>query len=257
MFFLPSPMNRILETLEQVQSAKTTLPDPELFINVNGTPTKNKVVWRTLVDVNKVVEKLKQINWLYKGLAHDAVDNSTKQVIEVVNSTTSTMLEKADESDMAGFQAYTVRSLENKLPTVSNIDQYKVLSVHEYPLDSRQLHLDLMCFPALYPTGAFGENHVREVNITHSEYVKSRLLNRDSSFRKDPQYVFYLLWKKELRELSAGIYNMLKNTRRQSTSVSTLFNQVACSNKQLEGNLCTMLQVFAGPNSIGSLDTLN
>ena len=54
MFFLPLPMNRTLETLEQVQSAKTTLPDPELFIIVNGTPTKNKVVWRTLVDVNKV-----------------------------------------------------------------------------------------------------------------------------------------------------------------------------------------------------------
>ena len=103
-----------------------------------------------------------------------------------------------------------------------------------------------MCFPALFPTGAFGENHPREVKIGHAEYAKSRLLNKDSRFRKDAQYVFYLLWKKELRELSAGIYNMMKNTRRQSTSVSTLLNQVACSDEQLEGNLCTMLQSVRG-----------
>ena len=54
------------------------------------------------------------------------------------------------------------------------------------------------------------------------------------------------LWQKELRELSAGIYNMLKNTRRQSTSVSTLLGQVARSDEQLEGNLCTMLQSVRG-----------
>ena len=167
-------------------------------------------------------------------------------MIEVVNSATSIMLEKADESDIAGFQAYTVRSLDNKLPTDSDIDQYKVMNVSEHPLDSRQLHQDLVCFPALFPTGAFGENHPREVKIGHAEYAKSRLLNKDSHFRKDAQYVFYRLWKKELRELSAGIYNMMKNTRRQSTSVSTLLNQVACSDEQLEGNLCTMLQSVRG-----------
>ena len=115
-------------------------------------------------------------------------------MIEVVNSTTSIMLDKADESNIAGnFQAYTVRSLDNKLPTDSVIDQYKVIIVSEHPLDSRQLHLDLMCFPALFSTGAFGENHSREVKINHAEYAKSRLLNEDSRFRKDVLYVFYLL----------------------------------------------------------------
>ena len=107
--------------------------------------------------MKSAVDKLKQINWLYKDVSDDGVDDSTKQVIEVVNSKTSTMLETADESDIAGLQAYTVRSLDNKLPTDSDIDQYKVTSVYEHPLDSWQLHLDLMCFPALLPSGAFGE----------------------------------------------------------------------------------------------------
>ena len=106
------------------------------------------------------------------------------------------------------FKHYTIRSLDNKLPINSDIDQYKVVNIQEHPLDSGQLHLDLMCFPALFPTQALiGENHAREVKINHAS-----LLNKGSHFRKDDQYVFYLLWKKEMSELSAGIY-VLKNTR--------------------------------------------
>ena len=99
-----------------------------------------------------------------------------------------------------------------------------------------------MCFPVLFPTGQFGEHHPRHVKLSHSEYVKSRLLNKDSRYRKDPQYVFFLLWQKEMREISAGVYNLLKSTRRQPMSVSALLHGVATRNKHLEANLCTMLQ---------------
>ena len=53
-FFLPLPLNKTLETLDQVMHDDSTLPEPELYIIVNGRPTKSKVVWRSLVDVNKV-----------------------------------------------------------------------------------------------------------------------------------------------------------------------------------------------------------
>ena len=121
-----------------------------------------------------------------------------------------------------------------------------MLSVKEDALDNRQQYLDVMCFPVLFPTGKFGEHHPREVKLSHSEYIKSRLLNRDSRFRKDPQYVFYLLWQKELRELSAGVYNLLKCTRSQPMSVSSLLNRVEASDEKLEANLCTMLQSVRG-----------
>ncbi len=53
MFFLPLPLNKTLETLDQVEASSDALPDPELHIIVNGRPTKSKVVWRSLVDVNR------------------------------------------------------------------------------------------------------------------------------------------------------------------------------------------------------------
>ena len=93
MFFVPLPMKKSLETLEQAEASKTSLPDPELYIIVNGQPTKSKIVWRSLVDVKKVrkaVQKLKEINWLYVDVHDNAIEDSTRQVIEVVNSATST-----------------------------------------------------------------------------------------------------------------------------------------------------------------------
>ena len=252
MFFLPLPLRKTLETLDQVKhtsDAKLALPNPELYIIVNGRPTKSKVVWRTLVDVNAVktaIKRLREINWLYREVHDESVDEAAKQVIEVTKNTSSTMLEKASDNDIAGFQAFTIRNLDNKLSTDSDTEQYKVLSVKEDALDNRQQYLDVMCFPVLFPTGKFGEHHPREVKLSHSEYIKSRLLNRDSRFRKDPQYVFYLLWQKELRELSAGVYNLLKCTRSQPMSVSSLLNRVEASDEKVEANLCTMLQSVRG-----------
>ena len=253
MFFLPLPMAKTLDTLDKVehssQAIMSALPNPELYIILNGKPTKQKFVWRSLVnvkDVKAAVEKLKEINFLYSTVDHQSVDDAAKNIIEVVNNTTSHMLEKATESDIAGFQAYTIRNLDNKLSTETDTEQYKVLNVKELPLDNRLKFLDVMCFPVLFPTGRFGKYHPREVKLSHSEYVKSRLINKDSRFRKDPQYVFYLLWQKELRELSAGVYNLLKSTRHAPMTVSTLLNRVDASDERLEANLSTMLQSVWG-----------
>ena len=69
----------------------------------------------------------------------------------------------------------------------------------------------VLCFPV-----ASLEGPTRDIP---SEIVKSRLLNKDGQFCKDDQYVFYLLWQKEMRELQAGVYNLLKGTRQYAMPV--------------------------------------
>ena len=158
MFFLPLPFNKNLETIQEVGCSNVQLPDPELYILINGTPTKDKVIWRTLVDVNSIklaVQKLKEINWLYKDVNNASIDEAPKKVIEVASDTTSTMLEKASDKDIAGFQAYTIRNLDNRLSTKPDIEQYKLLSVKENALDNRQQHLDVMCFSVLVDLVSF------------------------------------------------------------------------------------------------------
>ena len=142
----------------------SALPEPELYIILNGKPTKQQVVWRSLVNVDLVkiaAQKLNEINWLYKNVDDKSVDEAAKRVIETTNNTSSTMLEKASADDIAAFQAYTVRSLDNKLSSESDIEQYKLLSIKEYALDNRENYLNVMCFPVLFPTGQFGVSIVR------------------------------------------------------------------------------------------------
>ena len=111
-----------------------------------------------------------------------------------------------------------------------------------------------MCFPTLYPSGRFGENYPRDVHISSSEFVKSRLLHKDGRFRKDDQYVFYLLWQKEMRELAAGVCNLLKGTRQHAMPVRELVDKVSKSDEEIEGNLSTVFQSVRGSSSIGSSD---
>lgn len=107
------------------------------------------------------------------------------------------MLDKADEHDISGFQALTIRNLDNTLSTKSDIEQYKLLSVGEDPIDNRQQYLDMMCFPTLYPTVKFGKYLPREVKITHSEFDESRLLNKDSLQERSSVCVLLTVAKKK------------------------------------------------------------
>ena len=149
MFFLPFPLKQTLETLQEVQKPDTSaphvatrqskLPKPELYIIVNGKPKSGKVVWQTLVNVNAikaVVHKLKEINWLYKDCDASCIDEAVKQVIETGDNSTTPMLVKASKEDVAGFQAYTIRTMNEKCSTMSDIEQYKLLSVKEDALDN-------------------------------------------------------------------------------------------------------------------------
>ena len=70
---------------------------------VNGVPTKGKVVWQSLVDINVVkaaLVKLKEINSLYKNVDDKSLEEATKKVVETIDNTSSTMLEKATKEDI-------------------------------------------------------------------------------------------------------------------------------------------------------------
>ena len=185
-----------------VSTRQSKLPKPELYIIVNGKPKSGKVVWQTLVNVNAIkaaVQKLKEINRLYEDCDDNCIDEAAKQVTATGDNSTTPMLVKASKENVAGFQAYTIRTINEKRSTMSDIEQYKFLSVNDDALDNWQKKfLDVMCFTHLFPSGTFGQFHPRQVKLTASEYAKSRLSNKDSRFRKEAPYVFFLLWQKEL-----------------------------------------------------------
>ena len=92
----------------------------------------------------------------------------TKDMVEVVKKTSSTVLEKATKEDISNLQCYTIRNLSMKQFTGDDIEQYKLMNVQE-PIDSRQIYLDVMCFPTLFPDGNIGKYHDRQKIFSHCE----------------------------------------------------------------------------------------
>ena len=81
-----------------------------------------------------ILLEFKGISWLYQDIHDSSVDEASKKVIEVVSSTSITKLEKGTTEEIDAFLAYTIRNLDKKLLTQSNIEQYKVVNVKEDPL---------------------------------------------------------------------------------------------------------------------------
>ena len=120
------------------------------------------------------------------------------------------MLEKANDQDLEGLSAYTIRNLDSKIVTGFDINQYKLMNVKEVPIDNRQEHPDLLCFPTLFPTG---EHHHPAQTLSFSEYIKSKLLNKDSRFCRNQSYCLQYYGLKINKAVKTGISNLLKTTR--------------------------------------------
>ena len=96
--------------------------------------------------------------------------------------------------------------------------------------------------------GEFGEHHAHEIKLSNSEYIMSRLWNKDFRFRKDPHYIFYLLRQKELWDLNSGIYNLIKTKKGRPMSVGAFMDKVDHSDEYVESRLSTVFSSIHGSN---------
>ena len=156
------------------------------------------------------------------------------------------MLKKVSADDVSSYQSYTIRRLDQRQSSMPDSEQYKLTNVKEDALSNKFKYLDVLCFPTLFPSGRFGESHPRKVPISASEFAKSHLLNKDGRFRKDDQYVFYLFWQKEMREIAAGVYNVLKSTQQHAMPVGEFMDRLSSTDQEVEANLSNVFQSVPG-----------
>ena len=70
-FFLPIPFDKTLDLLNSIEAPEdlaselySILPDPHIFILLDGKPTKDKVVWQSMVDVDNMKGAVKRLEEL-------------------------------------------------------------------------------------------------------------------------------------------------------------------------------------------------
>ena len=104
MFFPPLPLQNTLDILDEAgckaefSSSETTtnLPHPEVYVIVDGKPTRNNTLWQDLVNIDNVkcaVEKLRDTNWLYRNVDECSADEAAKKALEVVSNPSNPILE--------------------------------------------------------------------------------------------------------------------------------------------------------------------
>lgn len=114
-----------------------------------------------------------------------------------------------------------------------------MLKVNAAPIDNRNKDIDTLCFPDLFNEGKYGQFYSREKKITSAEFIKSRLTSKDSRFRLNQQYLFYLLNNANIRQLNAGIFYKLNVTNlNQKLTARKYLEKIEKS--ELEGDLMAM-----------------
>ena len=116
--YLPVPLQNNINVLP------SCLPNHELHILMNGVPTKNRIIWQDIVQVDKIhaaIEKLHEINPLYEDvkLPADQINDyvySGAEEIEAVNlNDPDAILQKitANTGDNI-YQHYSIHPIESK-----------------------------------------------------------------------------------------------------------------------------------------------
>ena len=266
-FHLPLPLEENLKKI--CPSTEPLNQNHELYILVRGVPTKSKIVWEKLVDLKKVWNALvwlKANNPLYSEIvlpqSHDlllsaklpdtefqeevvANDDNNESIEDVEGETLNidenhkrALLTQMSQSD-SYYDQFTIYPMYDKRVNESATALYQMLKVQDIPLGHRAEHLDVKCFPDLYPYGVNGQHEERLVRLTDHEFIKSKLMSKHSQFRLNMQYIFHLLHDTNMRQLNAGIFHKMNvvNPREKYTAASFLEQ---LSKDQLQTNLNTI-----------------
>lgn len=173
-FHLPLPLE---ETLRKLPSPENPITDPELHILVRGMPTKSKIVWEDIVDVNNVyraLQYLKDINALYSQIQlpdapHKLIDciNGNASLEHIIDQSETHLNGKPIEKKPAlltqvtsekgvNCEQYTIYLLYERRRKAPISELYQMLKVNAAPINSRDIDLDVKCFPDLYAEGKYG-----------------------------------------------------------------------------------------------------
>lgn len=186
-----------------------------------------------LKKIYDALEWLKSNNWLYKDI-HLTDYNSLQNVVTNMMNEDIVIEEKYDiegtdidtvekisrpEHNKALIsqrsledqynQQFTIHCLNESRKNDKDTEFYQMLRIKNDPIKNfEDLQLDLKCFPhILHTLKMVSKISIKKIS---SEFVKAQLMSMNSSFRKELQYLFFLLHESNLRALKAGIYQKIK-----------------------------------------------
>lgn len=137
------------------------------------------------------------------------------------------------------YANFTIYPIHDQRVNETATKLYQMVKIQDEPLYRSVNNLDLMCFPDLFPYGDCGQRFDRSIRLRDCDFIKAKLMSVHPQYRRNIQYLFYLLNDCNMRQLNAGIYQLLNvvNVRHKYTAKSCLER---LNNGELESDLQNM-----------------
>jgi hypothetical protein len=140
-----------------------TLPSIDnIKIFVDALPNKNNIVFRSLVEIEKVYDALNFLilhNPLYK---HVKIDENYFENLELssifINNkeNPSILIQENDDYENYLQTNFSIISLNQEINDETDIEKYSNKRIQSEPVNTKDTNLDHLCFPHLFPYGRGG-----------------------------------------------------------------------------------------------------
>ena len=241
---MPALKGRVVHLPVNVAANASFVPEKlfntdSLTILVGGQPTKRNKIWTSVVDFNKLhaaLAWLKTNNHLYKNVPTYSVDDirhivasreDKRETAAVAVNDDDALLQNLDAASKSFlYENFTVQPLNAGYPENVPFD-YQMRQVHGQGGDIFDSDLDVKAFPELFPTGEFGIRDVkRAAKISSSEFIKSRLLNKDPKFRLSMAYLFFCFEVQEVSKMCHSVGHMLRTVSGKNWTARDLVDRL-------------------------------
>lgn len=257
---LPLPFDATVKNLNQIVE-----PSNVLKIILDGLPTKNKKIWRSLVDLKKVYTALNYLksigNSYYQDIDIDKInfnldkckfndsdgnesDNKSSNK-EFDNKDSMILTQNAHYKTLIENQ-YSVHTIGNPIKDDSDIKLYSTRKIEADPYNDQNKDRDHMCFPHIFILGKGGFYDERKVRILPAQYPKWILKNKNPIARRDIPYLFSLENNKDIKGLDYSIFASLRATKMPVINKELLLDKLNNNDPVLESKLTSYFGNITG-----------
>jgi hypothetical protein len=124
---------------------------------------------------------------------------------------------------------------------------YQLDKVHGNGADLFDTDLDLKSYPELFPTGEFGMRDAkRGVENATSDYIKSRLLNKDLKFRLNVNYLFHRSQTQEVSNMAHSVSHMLKCVSGRTLTAQAFRDRLKSKDGEINSKMFSLMANLRG-----------
>ena len=257
----PAMKGRIAYLPVDVEANAKFLPEnllnvDSLCVVVAGQPTKAHKVWTSLVDLTKLhsaLTWLRHNNRLYQDIPAYTVED-IKAIIEqkLKDGNTydpnpdSALLKKLDDASKSFlYENFSVQPLSSEYPK-DLVADYQMNKINSNSSNIYDNDLDLKAFPELYPTAENGMRAARSTNLAPSDFIRSRLLNKNPKFRLNMNYLFHLFQQHEVNAMCHSVGHMLRTVTGRSMTAQELCDRLQRQDGEINSKLFGLMANVRG-----------